>query len=304
MAVYKKVPGCKTVNISTLEFDTKPTKGLVQPGHFRRHSHPVGQHRGGVQRVLDLRHRRGGNRPRRQAVPVHDRRRDGWRVGPGGLGRDQPRGTYFLPRAVARTSRCVSRIARSATRCMRTPTVMCTSSLASPSRRRASRRAGSSSVRWPCARVARPPSLHKNENASVKVCKLLALQGYRLDFPARFVRFDGDAARSGKRSTPVEVGTYTSSEGVATRRVRRRFGRLVAGQPDGIGSARRLRLARRKNEGRLTATTRVLLLSTKLTIKVDFLLSRVPPAEPRHLCTCGTTPDSRPTCRRSSARTA
>ena len=31
MAVYKKVPGCKTVNISTLEFDTKPTKGSFNP---------------------------------------------------------------------------------------------------------------------------------------------------------------------------------------------------------------------------------------------------------------------------------
>lgn len=31
MAVYKKVSGCKTVNISTLEFDTKPTKGSFNP---------------------------------------------------------------------------------------------------------------------------------------------------------------------------------------------------------------------------------------------------------------------------------
>ena len=31
MAVYKKVPGCETVNISTLEFDTKPTKGSFNP---------------------------------------------------------------------------------------------------------------------------------------------------------------------------------------------------------------------------------------------------------------------------------
>ena len=31
MAVYKKVPGCETVNISTLEFDTKPTKGSLNP---------------------------------------------------------------------------------------------------------------------------------------------------------------------------------------------------------------------------------------------------------------------------------
>ena len=31
MAVYKKVPGCETVNISTLEFDTKPTPGSFNP---------------------------------------------------------------------------------------------------------------------------------------------------------------------------------------------------------------------------------------------------------------------------------
>ena len=31
MAVYKKVPGHTTVNISTLEFDTKPTKGSLNP---------------------------------------------------------------------------------------------------------------------------------------------------------------------------------------------------------------------------------------------------------------------------------
>ena len=31
MSVYKKVPGCETVNISTLEFDTKPTKGSFNP---------------------------------------------------------------------------------------------------------------------------------------------------------------------------------------------------------------------------------------------------------------------------------
>ena len=31
MAVYKKVPGHETVNISTLEFDTKPTKGSLNP---------------------------------------------------------------------------------------------------------------------------------------------------------------------------------------------------------------------------------------------------------------------------------
>lgn len=31
MAVYKKVPGHETVNISTLEFDTKPTNGSLNP---------------------------------------------------------------------------------------------------------------------------------------------------------------------------------------------------------------------------------------------------------------------------------
>lgn len=31
MPVYKKVPGCETVNISTLEFDTKPTPGSYNP---------------------------------------------------------------------------------------------------------------------------------------------------------------------------------------------------------------------------------------------------------------------------------
>lgn len=31
MPVYKKVPGCETVNISTLEFDTKPTPGSFNP---------------------------------------------------------------------------------------------------------------------------------------------------------------------------------------------------------------------------------------------------------------------------------
>lgn len=31
MAVYKKVPGCKTVNISTLEFDETPTPGSLNP---------------------------------------------------------------------------------------------------------------------------------------------------------------------------------------------------------------------------------------------------------------------------------
>ena len=31
MAVYKKVPGCETVNISTLEFDETPTPGSLNP---------------------------------------------------------------------------------------------------------------------------------------------------------------------------------------------------------------------------------------------------------------------------------